>query len=164
MSAVQVYNHDVVGLYNRMNRFIVELIKSVSSNVSEMNQFDQERLDKYLGAIDAYHGWVIGQPQLDLPETAPRVYELEAVPAIVDAENEAVNDIVRIMVIARDELINSQSAREPAGFNVFDSGRLTAVITKVRAFLNDFIRAVTPLDLPESSPQSPSTGSGIGGI
>lgn len=158
-----VNNHDIVGLYNRINRFVVELIKSVSSQTSQVNEFDQERLATYLTAIDTYHAWVIGQPHLDLPETAPRDYELEAIPETPETENENVNDLVRLLVLARDELINSQSARDPANLNKFDSARLTAVVSKARAFLENYIIPITPLDLPESSPQEASTGAGLTG-
>lgn len=160
----KVNNHDIVGLYNRLNRFIVELIKSVSSQTSEMNEFDQARLAEYLRAIDTYHAWVIGQPHLDLPETAPRDYELEEVPATPETENESVNDAVRLLILARDELINAQSARNPANLNKFDSARLSSMITKTRNFLEQYIIPITPLDLPESSPQEKTTGSGLTGI
>jgi len=159
-----VNNHDIVGLYNRLNRFIVELHKSVSSQTSQVNEFDQERLASYLDAVDTFHKWVISQPHLDLPETAPRTYTLEASPEVTETENENVNDLIRLLTLARDELTNSQSARDPANLNRFDSNRLTAMISKSRAFLTDYIVPVTPLDLPESSPQEASTGSGLTGI
>jgi len=38
--------------------------------------------------------------------------------------------------LARDELINSQSARDEAGLNDFDNNRLTAVIEKARKFMS----------------------------
>jgi len=161
---MEVNNHDIAGLHARINRFIEEVHKSVSSGTSQVNKFDQDRLATYLNAIDTYHAWVIGQPQLDLPETHPQSIELEANPATPDAENENANDVIRLLAITRDELVNSQSARDAAGLNKYDSARLTAVISKVRAFLNDYISKVTPLDLPESSPQSAQTGPGRTGI
>lgn len=160
----KVNNHDIVGLYNRINRFIIELQKSVSSQTSQVNEFDQERLARYLEAIDVYHSWVVDQPHLDLPETSPRDYELEDPPEVVETENESVNDVVRLLVLARDEVINSQSARDPANLNKFDSQRLTSAVAKARAFLENYIIPITPLDLPESSPQEETTGSGMTGV
>ena len=157
----KVNNHDVVGLYNRLNRFLVELFKCASSSVSEVNTFDQTRLETYLTAVDTYHAWVVAQPHLDLPETSPKEYELEAPPTVADVENENINDIIRLVILCRDELINSQSARQPGNLNVFDSTRLTTYVAKVRNFLNDYIRAVTPLDLPESSPKEAQSGPGL---
>ena len=159
-----VNNHDVVGIWDRLNRFIVEIYKSQSSQVSQFFSADQLRLASYLDAIDGYHAWVVSQPQLDLPETSPRVYVLKAAPAVTDTENDEVDNLIRLFELTRDELINSQSARQGSGFIPFDSVRLTAIVSKAREFLNTFVQQSTPLDLPESSPQTPTMGSGIGGI
>lgn len=159
-----VNNQDIVGLYNRINDFIYEMFKSVSSQTSEVNEFDQERLATYLNAIDTFHEWVKDQPHLDLPETSPRLYPLRTPDELPIVENENINDITRMMTVARDELTNSQSARVAAGLNKFDSARLTAMIEKLRRFLNNYIQIATPLDVPESSPAMPSSGSGRTGI
>lgn len=161
---MEVLNHDIAGLVARINRFIDELIKAVSSGTSQTNEFDQVRLSSYLAAIDTYHSWVISQPHLDLPETHPRLIALPDNPEIPVLENESSNDVLRILAIARDELINSQSARDAANLNKFDSARLTAIIEKVRQFLATYIQACTPLDLPESSPQAQRSGAGRTGI
>jgi hypothetical protein len=108
--------------------------------------------------------WVTSQPQLDLPETHPREIMLKAGPVITDVENESVNDVLRMVMIARDELVNSQSARVPAGLIKFDAARLTAVIQKCEAFLTNYIKVVDPLDLPESSPGVGLSGSGKVGV
>lgn len=147
-----VYNHDIVGIYNRMNRFIVELFRSVSANVSQMNVFDQTRLQTYLDGIRNYTAWVIAQPQLDLPETTPRKYVLEAPPAVGEVESEEVADLIRMLTLSRDELTDSQSARTGSGLIPFDQLRFMAVIDKADAFLQTYIKVTSPLDLPESSP------------
>jgi hypothetical protein len=160
----KVLNHDIAGLNNRINRFIEELVKAVSSGTSQTNEFDQARLTTYLDAIDGYHAWVLAQPHLDLPETHPREIDLGDNPATPHVENEETNDMVRILAIARDELINAQSARDASGLSKFDSARLKAVTDKVRAFLTTYIKVITPLDLPESSPDAVSSGTGRVGI
>lgn len=159
-----VYNHDVVAIYNRTNRFKEELIKCVSSNLSSMSKYDIDRLESYLNAIDKHHDWVISQPALDLPETSPREYVLEPAPSVPDIENEDVGDLVRLLGLAADELINSQSARLGSGLVSFDSARLRTITDKSRKFLNDYIKVVSPLDLPESSPATAVTGPGRGGV
>ena len=63
-------NTDVYGLVRRINRFIVEIMKAQSSGVSQTISFDVARARSYLGAVVAYHDWVVAQPLLDLPETA----------------------------------------------------------------------------------------------
>lgn len=159
-----VYNHDIVGIQTRFNRFITEMYNSVSNGTSQTNTFDQARLSSYLDAIDGYHAWVLSQPHLDLPETSPRAYALEANPVIADIENEDLADVIRMLQISRDEIVNSQSARDAAGLNKFDSARLSAIIAKVRAFLTTYMTKVSPLDLPESSPQDPLSGPGKTGV
>lgn len=159
-----VYNHDIVGIQTRLNRFITEMYNSVSNGTSQTNTFDQVRLSSYLDAIDGYHAWVLGQPHLDLPETSPRAYALEANPVIADIENEDLADVIRMLQISRDEIVNSQSARDAAGLNKFDSARLSSIVAKVRAFLTSYMTKVSPLDLPESSPQDPLSGPGKLGV
>lgn len=159
-----VYNHDVVGIWDRINRFIEELSKSVSSNVSITNSFDITRLETYLNSIDRYHAWVKAQPQLDLPETSPRAYDLFPAPALPVIENEDTDDVIRMLVLARDEIVNSQSSRLGSGLIAPDSARLSAVISKARAFLVDYIIPTQPLDLPESSPAQVMSGSGRTGV
>lgn len=159
-----VYNHDIVGIQTRLNRFITEMYNSVSNGTSQTNTFDQVRLSSYLDAIDGYHSWVLGQPHLDLPETSPRAYTLEPNPVIADIENEDLADVIRMLQISRDEIVNSQSARDAAGLNKFDSARLSSIIAKVRAFLTTYMTKVSPLDLPESSPQDPLSGAGKTGV
>jgi len=159
-----VLNHDIAGLHSRVNRFIEEVYKSVSSSSSQFNGFDQERVGTYLDAVDTYREWVIAQPQMDLPETHPTEYELGADPAIESVENESVNDLIRLFTVLRGELINSQSARNAAGLISFDNTRLVAVIAKARAFMESYVEPVTPLDLPESSPAKSTSGKGKTGI
>lgn len=164
MDNLAVNNMDIVGIYNRINDFMYEMQKSVSSQTSEVNEFDQSRLTTYLDAIDTYHAWVIDQPKLDLPETSPRTYPLREAPEYPIVENENVNDIIRMMTISRDEIVNSQSARNAAGLNQFDSARLTAIVAKIRAFLANYVQVATPLDVPESSPGMETSGAGKTGI
>lgn len=158
------YNHDVSGFHRRINRFIVELIYSVSSSGSQLNRFDQERLQTYVGALRGYQDWVNAQPALDLPDTHPRSYALDDNPEVPDLENESVVDTIRLLELARDELAKSQSSRNAAGLTPADSLRFTAMIDKVDSFLNTYITDITPLDLPESSPQTDMSGVGQDGI
>lgn len=161
---MEVRNHDIVGLVNRIQRFLVELTKSVSADVSQFNAFDTGRLKSYLDAIEKYRQWMTAQPQLDLPETAPRGYAIPDFESTSRVENESINDTVRLLKIMRDELVNSQSARQPAGLTAFDDFRLSAILTKLNEFISSYIEEVTPLDLPESSPMQPSSGAGNTGI
>lgn len=159
-----VLNHDIAGMCRRINRFIVELHKSVSSGVHELNEFDQERLAHYLSAVRAYRDWIIAQPHLDLPETHPRPIEIGPSPETPAVENEAVRDIINLMEICRDELVNSQSARYPSGLIIFDDKRAMALVEKVQNFLDGYIKTIQPIDTPESSPMRAMSGPGASGI
>ena len=68
---MEVYNDDIAGVYRRINRFLEELQKSASSNVSDVNKFDLDRIKSYIESLTKYIDWIIAQPQLDLPETHP---------------------------------------------------------------------------------------------
>ena len=160
----QVLNHDVKGLYDRLTRFYTEVGKSVSSGVSQYTAADQKRTMEYIAAAETYHKWVIDQPQLDLPESHPTPSELEELPDIPNVENESVNDIIRLFKGSIEEIINSQSARFASGFLPQDSVRFVAIMAKMRAFMTDYVAKVTPLDLPESSPEEPNSGHGKKGI
>lgn len=157
-------NHDIAGIYNRINRYIEEEIFASSSGVNEMDQFDQVRFASYLDSLDVYVNHVVAQPQGDYPKTHPREIALEKTPEIKVVENESINDIVRMLCIMRDELINSASSRNPSGLIIFDITRVKASILKLRMFLNDYIAKVTPLDMPESSPRALQAGAGRTGI
>lgn len=163
-TGMKTYNHDIAGLYVRINRFIEELAKSASSNVNQMSTFDQARLVSYIAAIRKYQAWVMAAPQLDLPETHPRGIDLPAPPVLPEIENEAVQDLIRLFIISRDELVGSQSSRNAAGLISFDNTRFTAIIDKAEKFLTEYVQAATPLDLPESSPNAPMTGAGKQGV
>lgn len=161
-----VFNHDVVFLYDNINRFIVELLRSQSSGVSGMVAADQGRLETYINSLRAALAWVQNQPMLDLPETHPSKYKLEPVPEVPETgvENESINQIVRLMVALRNELVNSQSARFSTRLQPFDENRFTAIVNKVEAFLQSYVRSATPLDMPESSPNEVMTPDGKLGV
>jgi len=161
---MEVLNHDIVGLHARINRYIEEVFLSVSSSSSLFNAFDQSRVMTYLTSIDTYREWMVAQPQLDLPESHPHPWILEDNPVIASVENESINDLIRMWELFREEVINSQSARQGAGLNEFDNLRAIALIEKSRLFMTDYVAEITPLDLPESSPQEPLSGSGKKGI
>lgn len=164
MAGAFVYNHDVVGLHRRLNRFIEEFSRSQSSPWSEILASDLTRARSYLNALRVYKAWVVAQPQLDLPETHPREYELDANPDIPDIENESVRDLINLFELTRDELVNGQSARVGSGLIAFDAIRFDAIVAKATAFLDDYVEPATPIDLPESSPMREITPPGAGGV
>ncbi len=129
-----------------------------------MNTFDQARLTQYIAGVRSYLSWVNGAPSLDLPETCKRTYALEVPPSVPFLENDAIRDMVRMVELARDELVSGQSARLPSGLISFDSIRFSAVIDKLEAFLKNYVQSTLPLDLPASSPVAPVAAAGNTGV
>lgn len=158
-----VYNHDIASLVKRLRRFNQELHKSVSSGVSEMNNADKGRITSYLTSAKALKSWVVAQPELDLPESSPAAEEIGDTPSFEEPENLDVAMIMQLLRTLEIELVNSQSARKPAGLTVHDAGRFDTIVAKVESFLADFVEGEN-LDLPESSPREEMTGPGRTGV
>jgi hypothetical protein len=97
---------------------------------------------------------------LDLPETHPRPFTLEAFPDVPEIENDALAQCVRILEALRTEMLNSQSSRMSSRLQPFDDNRFTMLVDRLESFLNDYIDVAQPLDLPESSPQEDMTAPG----
>ena len=154
-----VLNHDVKGLYVRFNRFITEVGKAASGNTSAYSEADKSRARSYLNAIRSYSDWIKAQPRLDLPKTSPQQFVLAAAPAIDDTANPDVNDVVTLMVVARDELIASESARNSSGLIEYDETRMLAVLTKVENFFDNYVDKTSPIDTPETVSTGAATGS-----
>ena len=160
----EVFNHDVVILHDMCNRFIIECYKSQSHGVSGMIQHDQVRMGSYIGSLRKLKGWVVTQPLLDLPETHPRPFPLEAKPVVQNVESEACNHFIRMLEAARTELIHSQSARLASSLLPHDAQRFDWIMNKMEKFLEDYVEPATPIDLPESSPGEALAGHGSSGV
>lgn len=160
---MQIFNDDILGVTARFNRFVTEVQKSASANVADVSEADMGRIRSYLANLGGHIDWIVSVPALDLPETHPQARDVPEGPDILALENEHLNDVVRLLVRGRDELLNSQSARNATNLISFDEGRLRAVLLKTGNLL-DHIAAVSPIDLPESSPKAMDTGSGRTGI
>jgi hypothetical protein len=158
-----VYNHDIVGIYDRFNRAIFETLHSASSGVTGYSESDLKRQEQYTGDLDSFHEHVVNEPKLDLVETHPKSFTLREPPVVTHVENPASNDLVRLYVIARDELINSQSSRLASNLIEFDSERLKDNTQKIKNLI-EYIKDVQPIDLPESSPKEPLKGKGRTGV
>lgn len=161
---MEVLNHDIKAMHSRINRYIEECIKAVSSSGSLLNEFDKARIKSYLSSLRFMHDFVVGQPAQDLPETHPRPYALRQNPVVPELESEMMNDIIGLFEVMRDELVNSQSARNASGLISFDSVRFQAHLARIEVYLAEYVDKATPLDLPESSPRAVVSGEGRKGI
>ena len=102
--------------------------------------------------------------QLDLPEWAPTEIDLGEPEALEMPENESIFDLMMHYDALEVELGSSQSSRQATGIIAHDEVRIRAVVQKLNAFLDNYVAQVLPLDLPESSPLRPQTGSGRTGV
>ena len=98
------------------------------------------------------------------PETSPQQWTLEAFPVFQAVESDEIDHVQRLLFAARNELVNSQSARLPSGLMPFDLTRFSAIVDKLEKFVVDYVEKASPLDLPESSPSKPVSGAGATGI
>lgn len=160
---MKVYNHDIASMIARLRRFKQELHKSVSAGLSEFSTADKTRLLSYLASIQKFKNWVIAQPELDLPESSPREFDLGDAPKYTVIENLDIESIMRLLDVLEIELSNSQSARKPAGLTIHDSARFDTVVLKAHTFVNEFMSGEN-LDLPESSPTAAMSGAGQIGV
>jgi hypothetical protein len=160
----KVFNQDIVFLNDKIDRFIDECNHSQSAGQSGINVHDQARLVSYCVALRFAHDWIQSVPLLDLPETHPKEFPLEAHPELHDNESEEINQVVRLLWALKTELVNSQSARGASRLNAHDSKRFIDIVTKIEKFLTDYVAMVEPLDLPESSPRESMTTPGRAGV
>lgn len=156
-------NHDVLGLDNRVNRFVREIQDSGSGNTSQYTEADKARLKSYTNATLVYIAWVTDQPVLDLPESFPRTYNFDEPVPVKTVENEMVNDVLNMFRTLQVEIRNSQSSTASNNYLDHDVTRWVKVIGKIDAFIDDYANRVTPLDLPESSPMNAGVTPGQSG-
>ncbi len=158
-----VYNQDIVGQYDRLNRALFETLHSASSGGMGYSEADITRQRQYTGDLLSKHEHIISEPALDLVETHPNAYELRAPTVIQHLENDGSNDLIRLYEATRDELINSQSARLATNLVSFDAARFEDNVHKIQHEI-DYIEDVQPIDLPESIPKVPLKGLGRKGV
>lgn len=161
---MEVYNVELVTLYNMYNRFIREVQKSASANSSQTKSHDVNRLKSYVSSNRAYLDHIASIPEIDAPETNPQAYVLREPPVLLDVENESAAHCCRYLELARNELTSSQSARNASGIIKFDYDRQMSYLDKVDQFIASYVETSTPLDMPESSPRAPVQGAGKTGL
>lgn len=161
----EVFNDNIYILHRRLNRFMFELAKDQSANVSDVTVYLQERIKSYIAELRNYLTWIEEHGGvLDLPESHPVAIPLDPDPVIPPIENEMVLEFVMMLKRAKVEMINSNSARYPSGIISHDRKRFQAVIDRMDEFLSSYVTKITPVDQPESTPRIKDTGEGRKGI
>ena len=156
-------NQDVAGLAERIDEVIFEIARSQSANLTDMRQFDRDRINSYNLMLVRYATWVTSAPDIDLPETHPREYPIKFISEDVDAdvENKALRDLIRMYRALITEMTNSQSARAANGLTVHDKRRFDLVLEKIEQFLTSYVDETQPIDMPESAPSSDAVPPGF---
>lgn len=152
------YNSDIVSLSDKYNRFIAEAGLSRSANGHIVNEADLKRFNAYLAGIIRLQGWIMSVPVLDLPATSPRKYCLSMITDVPEMESDGIRMLVRLLELARDELIRSQSSRMATGLNLYDNERLTTINEKIQMLLDTVNE--DGADYTESAPTVPMVSSG----
>jgi hypothetical protein len=160
----ETYNMDIVTIVRYLDRFVFEVWKSVSSGFSDTTDHDITRLNEYLARIRGYHAFCMSLPLLDLPDSSPCLYELQEPHDTSTCENEALDQMIRVLQRGRLELVASQSSRRSNGLQSHDSARLMAVVERAQNLLDEYIIPLQPTDLPESTPHRDVTGHGRTGV
>ena len=149
-----VNNQDIAMLQPWINRTINELLGCQSSQVTAWKKADIDRLKSFVGKLVDLHKWVMGQPELDNPESHPTAFTLRENPAVPNVQNEGINALVRMLETMRAELTKSQSARLSCKLLKADSARLEATLDKIGKYIEDTITPGQEVDMPESTPNS----------
>jgi hypothetical protein len=162
----ETLNHDVAGIVRRQVRFVKEALKSQSANTFHVMEYDIARLEAYLSACDAYKSHVVGEPQIDCPETHPSKVglELPEIGSVDSIENESISDWARLVLISAYELMDSQSSRMASGLISHDSTRYDLLSAKLKSLVENYIKTQLPLDTPESVPSVESVSNGNQGV
>jgi hypothetical protein len=162
---IQTNNHDVAGLVRRLDRALVEVTKSQSTNISGTLPFDITRLQAIIASARSYRAWMSAEPFLDSPATTPLFIEVPCFGVVVAMDNDSAWDVAQLLDTAILELQSADSGRISNGFPVAKDGeRFDAFIMRIEKLLQNFMMKVEPMDYPESSPRASSTGQGNTGL
>lgn len=156
-------NTDVHSYVRRANRAIQELTKSQSSGVSGTSTFDVIRAKSYLAGLRSLLAFITSEPLMDLPETGPTALDLPDRVVIPPMENDSTYDLCVLLKLSVDEISNCQSSRNASGLIIHDYKRITPILDRADSFIRGFMMVIDPLDNPETSPSTPSTGPGLRG-
>ena len=161
---VQTRNLDIASLIRRVDRSLVEVTKSQSSGVSGTLPFDFTRLESAIKMMKSFKKFAEGLPFMDTPETTPILIDVVCYGTVPPIENDSGWDMAQILDTVILELANSQSSNIGNGFlPPHDGARFDTYVARLEALIAHS-KGTEPVDYPESSPRSESTGQGVTGI
>lgn len=148
---MEVRNMHIAGLMNRIVLFRFEIDNSVSKSTHSMREPDIVRLQSYVQALKTYKDHVMAQDPLDLPHWHARSITVKELPSPIETENPSILDVIYLLEAMYTELGRSQSNDLATGLIRFDADRFDAQFTNLVAFIENYVLASTPLDMPEAA-------------
>lgn len=168
-------NGNLVSLCEQMDRVVVEELLSNSAFTPDFRKADKERLETYFRSWEKLANFMVKDPELDSPQTAPEKIPVQWISnktEIVDEdgevqtinhypENNAIRTITRDIRTLMGEMALSVSRRLPNGMMVADKKRFDMHLSKLRSFMAEYVEEVEPLDRPETDTYSSESGHGF---
>ena len=149
-----VRNMDVVGMVERIDRYAFDIMAFESSSLNEITTYDLERIQSYNEALRVYGSTINSSPVMDLPHSYPHMYQITYITKemdIANVKNKAIRDIIRMYVNNWVNWARSESADRANGWHPGDYSRFIIIMDRLDVFIQSYIGATLPLDLPKSS-------------
>jgi len=156
----ETFNLHIAAICRYIARYTEEISKSASAGVTALSTADKTRLNSYMSDMRIYIEWVWNLQAdddggfLDLPESHPTSILVPIVDPVGEMENNALIDIVVYLKTLYVEAMSAQSSRLGAGLIGHDYERFLAILDTIDSYIETFVAATSPQDLPESSPRS----------
>jgi len=146
-------NMQVRSLYESYQQMLEEINNSLSKSTIGTLEADAGRWLSYVSSARSYSEYFQSIAMLDLPVTKGRLYELKnpIYPDLKFKENVAVQDLIDIVVGARDELVVSASAGIPMHLFPADLERQQSYWDAMQGLIEKYLLVVQPLDQPVTS-------------
>ena len=149
-----VRNMDIVGLVERIDRYVFDMAEFESASLNEIISYDIERLEQYSRALRTYSSMISSASSMDLPHSYPHMYEIKYITKELNPDNvknKAIRDLIRLYMNAWVQLSRSESADRSNGFMAADYDRFLLIMDRADQYLATYVQSVLPVDTPHSS-------------
>ena len=146
-------NQDIDSMTTVIDKANIEINGSASGGLAGVTAADLLRWSSYIAEIREYAKYIVSQPSpLDMPRTSDMILAVVPPPVLTQVQNQAANDLVRMLQLERIELMKSQSSGMSSGLIPQDFVRLNAVLQKCDNRL-ELVTANEVVDTPQTLPQ-----------
>ena len=152
---VTTSNLNIRSLYEDYQQMLTEINNSLSKSTIGTAKADADRWLSYVEGVRSYLNYYQSVSPIDWPVTKGRTYGLKdpVYPEYKFKENTGVQDLIDLVVNARDELAISASSGLPMGLYPADIDRQFTYLDAMEGFINKFLLVIQPLDQPITSAQ-----------